>query len=229
MNEYLEDTCDRQPDLVSYLYGELDESKSATFQQHLRACVGCSAELTQFVTIRSAIATWKQESVVGSLPAASMVSLPTQRKSKSAIVAFREFFNLAPLWTKAGVAAAVLVFFALIALAAANFSSALHRQEANVREPEIKRVPERNEPLQGATANNDINHASDQVAQKEVAPAPDVNHGRSTKAQSRVKDEVGSRRPLTRAERQQLAADLRLTSINDDNNVDLIGERINNY
>ena len=102
MNESIENICERQSDLVSYLYGELDESNSANFQQHLRECAGCNAELTSFGTIRGAIATWKRESIVGSLPA-SIVPVPNQRKS--AIAAFKEFFNLAPLWTKTAVAA----------------------------------------------------------------------------------------------------------------------------
>ena len=48
---------------------------------------------------------------------------------------------------------------------------------------------------------------------------------KTTKAPSQV---ANSRRPLTRAEREQLAADLRLLSTDDDVDLNLLGDRINN-
>lgn len=228
MNEYVDKSCEHQAEVVSYLYGELDESQSANFQRHLRECVDCESELASFGTIRGAIATWKQESVLGTLPAASIVSVPTPRKS--ALVAFRGFFSLAPLWTKAAVALAVVTFFVLVGLAAANLSSASRSQETNVREPD-KKYSQRDldAAVAAAVRKNEVARSSANVLPQNIVADTGTTSKKTTTNTAKIKSEVGGRRPLTRAERQELAADLRLTSSKDDNDDDLIGERINNY
>ena len=50
--------CDRQEQLIGFLYGELDPSESQAFEQHLFACADCRVELESLRTTRGQIAAW---------------------------------------------------------------------------------------------------------------------------------------------------------------------------
>ena len=226
MNEHLEKNCDRELDLLSYLYGELDESQSSSFEKHLRQCGECESELASFGPIHRAIATWKLQSVVGTLPATAVVSVSTRRKS--ALAAFKEFFNLAPLWTRAAVTVAVLAFFVLLGLVGVNLKSATGSKET-ASLPAEKEYSQRevDEIVDAAVRKNKAVSNSENVVHEHTATT--VAPRKFVYTTPKLKEEVGNRRPLTRSERDQLAADLRLTISKDDNNADLLGEGINNY
>src|SRR5262245_16911718 len=102
--DYVEDNanCDRRDDLISVLYGEANEREATEFQLHMRNCAACQAEMREFGDVRQSIGAWKFEALSSIVPE---VSVPTQPvRSKSALAAFREFFDLSPLWLKGATA-----------------------------------------------------------------------------------------------------------------------------
>ena len=135
-NKHIDETqmeCPRQSDLVAYLYQEASEAAAKDFAAHLQACALCRAQLLTFKEVRARILHWRTEAL-GSLPATTphwiapavesvtdASALAQNRpRSRSARAALRDFFSLAPLWMRAGIAFATLVICALAALAVAN-------------------------------------------------------------------------------------------------------------
>ncbi|HEY0407163.1 MAG TPA: hypothetical protein VGC89_15635, partial [Pyrinomonadaceae bacterium] len=122
-----EPSCARAEDLVSYLYGEADETASQSFLAHARRCASCRAELAEFGNVRASIAEWRSEALGAPaqvLPASSSVVVEPashQARARSALAALREFFTLSPLWLRAATAALGIVFCALVALAVAHY------------------------------------------------------------------------------------------------------------
>ena len=55
--------CGRANDLISFLYGELNDSQSQTFQRHLRECAQCNAEFAGFSNVRQSVVGWRNESL----------------------------------------------------------------------------------------------------------------------------------------------------------------------
>ena len=112
--------CGRENDLISFLYGELNEVEAIAFQRHLKGCAACNTELAGFGEVRESVVAWRNESL-GSVAFPAQVTTPieTPRATPSAVAALREFFNLSPLWMKGAVAFAAIMFcvFAVLALA----------------------------------------------------------------------------------------------------------------
>lgn len=215
-------TCDHRDDLISVLYGEASERETAEFQVHMQSCPACRAEMREFGSVRESIGTWKLEALS---PVAPDVYVPTQvPRSKSAIAALREFFDLSPLWLKGATAFATVLFCLLAVLSLSRFR----------------------DPSQPAVVNNKPNaiyteQEKDQIVKKalddqkagllaRIAPAPveirPVAVTERPKAATRSKTIAKGRRPLTKWEREQLAADLRLLQRNDDD-IELLSEPIN--
>lgn len=101
MNLQLE--CDRQEDLVAFLYDEATTLERASFEQHLNDCDPCQAELKAFGRVRDELSTWQ----VGIAPRTRLV-LPRGRME-----VLREFIALFPVWARglavAGAAAAAVL------------------------------------------------------------------------------------------------------------------------
>jgi hypothetical protein len=210
-------TCERAPDLLAFLYNEASETEARDFKLHLQECGSCRSELASFGLVRESITAWRDEALSGFVSTA----LPTKARSKSALAALRQFFDLSPLWLKAAAGFAVLTFCALAVLAfirlqpparvvAVKDPNAIYNQgdvDRMVKEALAKQtatVPERPEPETPLIVK---------------APKPKRVAGTGQMAKSR--------RPLSRAERDQLAADLRLLSTQDDVRLNLLGDRIN--
>ena len=208
--------CERGSDLIAFLYKEANESEARDFEVHLKECAACRSELDSFGLVRESITTWRDEALSGFV---STPMLGTVRK-KSAVAALREFFDLSPLWLKGATAFAVLAFCILAVLA-------LNRTEGG---------------SPGSTAKNtdpvytqaDIDRAvNEAIAKQQRSTQPEPSAPKepvvvqSSKPQKTTTQVAKSRRPLTRAEREQLAADLRLLSIHDETGLNLLGDRIN--
>ena len=101
MNPQLE--CDRQEDLVTYLYDEATPVERASFENHLNECDPCGAELKTFGRVRDELSTWQ----VGFAPRTELV-LP-----RGKMEVLRELFGLFPVWVRslamAGAAAAMIL------------------------------------------------------------------------------------------------------------------------
>ena len=213
--------CERASDLIAFLYNEADERERRDFQLHLNECGTCREEVASFGLVRESIIEWRDEALAG------FVSQPVATKAtrKSAIAALREFFDLSPLWLKGVTAFAAVIFCVLAVMAFVNLqtenvrvssttttSKAIYTQEEADRMVEdavakLQNVKPPIEPPQGIV---------------NVVESPKPKKSNSTASRF-----ARSRRPLSRAEREQLAAELRLLSTDDDAPIQLLGDRIN--
>jgi hypothetical protein len=92
--------CERENDLIAFLYGEVNERETQDFKRHLETCSDCKSELNAFNPIRESIIAWRDEAL-GRVRETALVEVRASMPGKqSAVTAFREFFNLSPLWLK---------------------------------------------------------------------------------------------------------------------------------
>src|ERR1043166_915176 len=228
--------CGREDDLISDLYGELNEAESLQFQRHLRECAACGTELAGFGQVRESVVAWRNEAIgsIG-LPAQITTSSPTAaaQARPSAMAALREFFNLSPLWMKGAVAFAALLLCVFGGLAIARMGN----------KPVVASV---NPPVAPGQTPAEIKALVDQRVQQELARIKAEEQQSkallaiSSVPQSNVAKPIGNRsvavranysqsarRPLSKTEREQLAADLRLVASKGDGDIDLLEDRIN--
>lgn len=199
--------CERSSDLMAFLYSEMSASETREFESHLEQCVNCRAEVASFGKVRQSIVAWRDEVLTGFVPA---TTTPARR---SAIAAFRQFFDLSPLWLKGAAAFALLTFCVLVALAFVNFrkpDTIATTSGGGYTQQDVDRMVK--EAL--AQQQSPVETGSNVVSTVKPAPRKPVNKPRSV-----------NRRPLSRAEREQLAADLRLLPMDDD--LYMPAERIN--
>jgi hypothetical protein len=228
MNEKNSPPCERASDLIAFLYNETNESQTRDFELHLKQCSNCREEVGSFGMVRESITAWRDEALAG------FVLSPLPGK-KSALAALRQFFDLSPLWLKAATAFALMTLCVLAALAivrlkapepaltSVNPGAVYTEQDVNrlvkealVKEALAKEALTRQENSQRSVETPAIVVNSFESKQP---PKPKKIAERSQVAKSR--------RPLSRAEREQLAADLRLLSTHDDAAPNLLGDRIN--
>jgi putative zinc finger protein len=208
--------CERAPDLIAFLYNETNESETRDFELHLKECRACREEVASFGVVRESITAWRDEALSGfvSTPA------PATPAGKSAIAALRQFFDLSPLWLKGATAFAILAFCAL-----AFFATVGPNRTERVN---ADSTPETPKP-ETLYTRQDVDRLVKEALAKQQPQQPVLMvqspKPKATKAPSQL---ANSRRPLTRAEREQLAADLRLISTDDDVDLNLLGDRINN-
>lgn len=127
-----DDTRACAADLISYLYGELNEDATTRFEQHLTSCVACREELASFSRVRDAIGEWRQ---MVSVPAMDRATVDVQRAPewRRALQALRDFFALSPLWLKTSMVFASAVICALAALAITNAEISYSAQGLTLR------------------------------------------------------------------------------------------------
>ena len=232
--------CERGNDLIDFLYAEVNDSEERDFEHHLQQCAACKSAFAAFKGIRESVVAWRQESlgVVWSRSVVAKTGVdPTilgrfGSRKPSALEAIREFFALSPLWMKGAVAFASVLFCLFAVLAVARLR-------------EAPKAPVAVGLNNGLYTSQEVRAMSEQLAQKRfeelkatLAQIPAVAPNRTPRrnAVSRLTNSSTefvynpspkTRRPLTRAEREQLAADLRLTSPSDDADLDLLGDRLN--
>ena len=214
--------CHRAEDLVTYLYGEANEVEALDFHQHLQQCQACHNEFAVFNQVHDSIGIWRNEALGASFNSALQTSEPVVESRRfalperrlSAVAAIREFFKVSPLWLRGATAFAGLLFCVLVVLAISNawrrpVQVSIANDEKKFTEAEFKaaldrEMKNRTEKLQQTTA----------TAPKEAAPIPkqSLRH-EMARAQKSVKPRI---KGLTIQERQQLAADLRLIPMTDD-------------
>ncbi|HJS22889.1 MAG TPA: zf-HC2 domain-containing protein [Pyrinomonadaceae bacterium] len=206
--------CERASDLIAFLYNEADERERRDFQLHLNECSTCRDEVASFGVMRESITAWRDEALAG------FVSQPVATNRKSALAALRQFFDLSPLWLKGATAFAVVAFCVLAAMVFVKFQS---------------------NNVQVSSSSNGALYTQDDVdrmvnealaKQQNVTPAVETPRERVAVVESpkpkRSRNQFArSRKPLSRAEREQLAADLRLLSTDDDGTLHLLEDRIN--
>jgi hypothetical protein len=198
--------CERSSDLMAFLYKELGASETREFESHLLQCSNCRAEAASFGMVRESIGAWRDEVLTGFVPAT------TTPQRRSAVVALKQFFDLSPLWLKGAAAFAVLTFCVLAVLAFVNFKK-----------------PDTVVTTNGGYTQQHVDRLVKEALAQQRPPVespPKISITEKPAPQEPVRKQRSiNRRPLSRAEREQLAADLRLLPIDDD--LDLLGDRIN--
>lgn len=209
--------CHRGEDLVSYLYGEATATESRDFAEHMRLCDACRSEFRIFGEVHESIVEWRHEAL-------GAVSLRTQiaqaesvisakqshARRMPALLAIREFFDVSPVWLRAATAVATVLFCLLAVLAVVRL-----RQRSTL----VVNIP------------SNVRTYTPEQFNAEVAKQVDVRVEAIRRAEIQAKNEkIDSRRGanppkprqqlansrLTRQEREQLAADLGLTSGSDE-------------
>jgi hypothetical protein len=226
--------CGRENDLVGFLYGELDAMEKQSFHRHLQDCAACSSQLSSFNDIRESVVNWRNESL-GALK--SPVEHPSVARMdhprRSAMAALREFFNLSPLWLKGTVAFASLLFCLFAVLAATRLMET--KPETSIVNKTNSQTPS------GQESNSEVERrVKEELQRREAAqkeqtvattnsstvdfPRRPLNRTNQL-ASAPLQQKAG--RPLSKVERQELAADLRLIADNGVGELILIGDRIN--
>ena len=195
--------CERADELIAVLYGEATERERRDFQLHLQQCGNCRAEFAVFGQVREAIRDWRDEALVGFVTAEGTVAATPR---KSALAALRQFFDLSPLWLKGAVGFAAVVFCVLAVFGAMQLGAtdqtpqiATENSGASYTKQDVERA------VQEALAKEREQRVV-QPDQPVVAESPTPNNPNTAKREPK------SRRPFSKAEREQLAADLRLLS-----------------
>ncbi len=192
---------------MAFLYSEMNDSETHAFELHLHDCANCRGELASFGVVRESIVAWRDEALSG------FISTPVPAK-KSALAALRQFFDLSPLWLKAATGFAVVTFCVLLVLLVVNKEEpavVAVKTDATYTQQEVDRL------IADALAKQ-------QTQSPAKAPEPIVVIAKPQRQRTPIR-QVKDRRPLSRAEREQLAADLRL--VPDEDDMDLLGDRIN--
>jgi hypothetical protein len=211
-------SCERATDLIAFLYHEIDERETREFRLHLQQCSECRNEAASLSDVRESITAWRDEALAG------FVSTPVTTKTrKSAIAALRQFFDLSPLWLKGAAVFAMVAFCVLVAFAVVKLRT--NKVPTNMNTEAKYTEQDVNQKVKEALARQaDANKSPE--PQNETASVAEQPKPKKVKVSS-PSQLAKSRRPLSRAEREQLASDLRLLSNSDDSSLLLLGDRIN--
>jgi len=214
-------TCDFRDDLISVLYGEATDREAAEFHVHMQTCTQCQVEVRAFGEVRESIGSWKFEALSGAV--VTEVNVPQTPRTKSAVAALREFFDLSPLWLKGATAFATVLFCLLVVLALVRFQQPSQVTEVNQKPNAIYTAQEKDQLVQKALDQQKAEFLAQTASDPENVKKA-VTH--SVKTTIHPNTSVKDRRPLTKMEREQLAADLRLLQRHDDD-IELLSEPIN--
>lgn len=226
--------CGREDYLVGFLYGELEQREEESFQRHMQNCAECGSQLSAFSDIRKSVVGWRNETLGSPTPSVQHLAVARiDHPRPSAMAALREFFNLSPLWMKGTVAFASLLFCLFAVLAVVRFMETA--PETNVANKVERTTPSAQEfdsevqrrvkdELQRREASQNAQGASESNASAVAVPRRPL---KITKQVASAGTQRRAGRPLSKLERQELAADLRLTSDESDGDLVLIGDRIN--
>jgi len=211
--------CERASDLIAFLYGEAGEHEARDFQLHLQQCKSCREEVASFGDVRESITAWRDEVLAG------FVSTPVtaQPKTKSALAALRQFFDLSPLWLKGATALAGVTFCVLagLALFKSNNQVISKNPDAVYTAQDVDRMVKEAVAQQARVQPPAQTPPPENVALNLPKPKPKSSRASSSTQFAR------NQRPLSKEEREQLAAELRLLSSDDDATLHLLGDRIN--
>ncbi len=106
--------CSFSEQIISYVYGEMNEAENASFTFHISKCSGCAEELAGFGIVRTEILNWKHKEF--SPLSTPKIQIPYETvavEAKPSIFApVWEVFSFSQMWMKTATAFAVLAIFA---------------------------------------------------------------------------------------------------------------------
>ena len=215
--------CHRAEDLVTYLYGEASEVDTLDFGRHLQQCDACRNEFAVFNQVHDSIQVWRTEALGASFdPAATaqpVIETPQfvrRERRLSALAALREFFTVSPRRVRGATAFAALLLLVLSGLMVAR----VFRKPVRIAQTEDKKIYSQEE-LQNAVREAVKQTRADVIAQQsqttQIVNPPKEAQKSVKQVQIAINQPKAARpRALNRQEREQLAADLRLTLPADD-------------
>ena len=210
--------CHRAEDLVTYLYGEASEADALDFRNHLKQCDACRSEFAVFNQVHDSILLWRNEALGTSFTPAAVPSEATQvvrgERKLSALQALREFFNVSPLWLRGAAAFAALVLCVLVVLAISRSWQRPAPVATNTGEPKIFTKSDFDRAVAREVRNQ--TDKMQQASSQQVNPLATVHSTRRNELASIHLSGKPRVKALTRQEREQLAADLRLIPGADD-------------
>ena len=211
--------CHRAEDLVTYLYGEASEADALDFSKHLQQCDACRSEFGVFNQVHDSILTWRNEALGAAFdPRAVAIDSAVEssqfvrhERKLSALAALREFFTVSPLWLRGATAFAALLLLVLGIATVVRLSQKpievanKGTQERMYTHDEMK-----------AEVNKAVAEARSEMSRQNPSSAnipvdkklSDSRNQLATNSQNKAARPHG----LSRQEREQLAADLRLTN-----------------
>jgi hypothetical protein len=227
--------CGRENDLITFLYGEMNDVEAQTFQRHVRVCASCNAELEAFRDVRESVVAWRNEALgVISSPVEKWAVTTADHKKPSALAALREFFELSPLWMKGALAVVSVLFCVMAVLAIARFRN--KSPVATIANPGLTAysqqvldaIVERRVREELIRREDALEKATNPISIRPTANKTDIQRlsARSNTVASNPSNQK-ARRPLSKTEREQLAADLRLVSVKTETDLDLLDDGIN--
>jgi hypothetical protein len=197
----------------------------------------CQVQTSEFNLIRKSVAAWRDESLGRAAVTVSETSGVAIQPRSSALAALRAFFDLSPFWMKGAFGLAAILFCILAVLAVArlrnapevtatNASSQTYSQQelnALVEKRVQEEIARRNVAEKQPTASSQAS-----VAVKDKTARPRSRSLLSQSNEVAVNARYGkARRPLSKLEREELAADLRLVSSRNERGLDLVDDQIN--
>ena len=214
--------CHRAEDLVTYLYGEASEADTLDFRNHLRQCDSCRSEFTVFNQVHESIETWRNEALGASFnPAAIPATVAIDatpvihhERKLSALAALREFFTVSPLWLRGATAFAALLLCVLGVMMVARMSRRPVDIVQTGKHEEVYTQQELEAAVSKAVDKKvaELNNSKD--APTSIVATQDKPKSATSGVQFATNQQPKTLRPqrLSRQERNQLAADLRLTA-----------------
>ena len=221
--------CERGEDLISFIYSELDDYQARDFDQHRQKCANCQSELASLGFVRESLIAWRDRSLGRT---ASPLLVPTvndaREQNPSAWTAIRTFFELSPLWLKGMTAFAAILLCVLSGMVVSRWVNNPEIQPTIVKAEksaeELEAEIQRRVRLELSAAKSH-EQATPVVKDMKVSRNGGSTGARNVAFVGHVPQRL--RKPLTRSEREQLAADLRLTSTDTEDSLQLLGDRIN--
>ena len=212
--------CHRAEDLVTYLYGEASEADALDFSKHLENCDACRSEFGVFNQVHESILTWRNEELgVAFDPRAVAIDSAVEssqfvrhERKLSALAALREFFTVSPLWLRGATAFAALLLL-MFGVTMLFRLSPKPVEVVNNNSQERRYTPQEVQ----AKVNEAVQKTRAEMT-KQNAPTPIVSSNQEKTTARRVQVALSQQsraarsRRLNRQEREQLAADLRLTN-----------------
>ena len=225
--------CHRSEDLVTYLYNEASATEAQDFVSHVETCEACRAEFSVFSQVHESILLWRNEALGAAFsPAHQAAPVLAEATTDSrqfvrherklpALAALREFFSVSPLWLRGATVFAALLLCVLAVLAVSRLS-----QKPNQVAQTQAQSGEDNKKQFDAAVEQEVKRQLAQRNRREpssptTAPRTDPNVA-SRRTQLAVNNAQPRARGLTRAEREQLLADLRLTPGRDDDELPFV-------
>ena len=223
--------CHRAEDLVTYLYGEATAEEARDFTTHMQQCDACRAEFNVFNQVHESIVTWRNEAL-GSIasPASAREDIPfataeivQHARPLPALAALREFFNVSPLWLRGATAFSALLLCVLGVMTIARWSQK-PAQVMKTNDGETYTRQQLETEVNKAVARKEAELMARQNSTAATEVQTDKPKSDSNPIQLAADKQPKSQRPrgLTRREREQLAADLRLTPTADDEELPLV-------